>query len=95
MIVTKEHGYQLHLPAEGPENLQEIVRFAKGTVIYINGHQTAVLQDDCYAEPTGRKKRRLGEYIAKSRLDLFFNTRFWSMPIGTMFTAYKNTAHKL
>lgn len=97
MPVTKEHGYQIHLPEpeQGQENLQELVCFAAKTVIYINGHQTAVLQKDCYAKPTRKKRKGLGEYIAQSRLDLYFNTHFWSMPPGTMFTAYANKGKKL
>ena len=97
MPMIEEHGYQIPLPdpKKGPENFQKIVHFAAETVIYIEGRQPAVLQDKCFAEPTGKKRGRLSEYIAQSRLDLYFNTRFWSMPVGTMFTAYKNMAHKL
>lgn len=95
MVVTNEHGYQIHLPERGQENLQGIVRFAAGTVIYIEGRQTAVLQKDCFAKPTGGKRRGLKEYVALSRLDLYLDNRFWSRPEGTLFTAYKKMAHKL
>ena len=95
MPVTKEHGYQIHLPEKGPENLQEIVRFPTKSVIYINGRQTAVLQNDCYAKPTGKVRRRFKEYMATSRLDLYYDTRFWSMPIGTLFTAKASKAKKI
>jgi len=90
--VTKETtAYQLHFK----ENPTGVVRFAPKTVIYINGRQTAVLQNDCYARPTGAKRRGLGEYIAQSSLDLYFDGRFWSMGEGTLFTAYASKAKKL
>jgi len=90
--MTKETAYQLHFKEEDPTG---VVRFAPKTVIYINGRQTAVLQDNCYAKPTGAKRQELSEYIALSRLDLYFDGRFWSMGEGTLFTAYASKARKL
>ena len=84
--------YQYHYEEK---EITNIVRFPAKTVIYINGYQTAVLKTDCFAERLNSKRRGPYEYVARSRLDLYFNTRFWSEGEGTMFTAYAKKARKI
>jgi hypothetical protein len=88
----EQQPYQVHL---GEKELVNLYRFSKGTVVYLKGRQSAVLREPVYGKKTEEKIRGLTAYIATSRLDLYYNTRFWSEPEGSIFTAYSSKARKV
>ena len=79
--------YQLHLGEQVPETIYE---FPTGTVIYPERSSRGVLIRPIYA----RKIKGLTDYQALTRIDLYLDGRYWSLPERTLFEAYSKKAHK-
>jgi hypothetical protein len=84
--------YQLRLGEKLPEI---IYRFDVGTVIYPLHSHRGVLQAPIFAQKTKSKHNGLTVYESMTRVDLYFDGRFWSLPEGTLFGAYSKQAHKV
>jgi len=84
--------YQLHLSEETPETLWF---FGEGIMIWPSGSRRGVLRSGVYAEKLkGQKVAGLTAFKAMSRLDLYFDGKFWSLPEKTLFGAYSKNARK-
>lgn len=83
--------YQLHLDEQVPETIYE---FFAGTVIYPERSSRGVLTRSIHARRTNGKIKGLTGYQALTRIDLYLNGRYWSLPEGTLFGAYSKKAHK-
>jgi len=53
-----------------------------------------VLTRSIHARRTNGKIKGLTGYQALTRIDLYLNGRYWSLPEGTLFGAYSKKAHK-
>ena len=87
-----ERPYQLHLGEETPRT---IFRFDEGTVIYPLHSRRGVLRNPVFARETKGKAKGLTVFESLSRVDLYFDGQYWSLPEGSLFAAYKKKAKKV
>lgn len=85
-------AYQLHLGEKLPET---VYRFDQGTVIYPLNSSRGTLRNSVTARERNMKRSGLKVYESLSRIDLFFDNRYRSMPEGTLFGAYQKKRHKV
>jgi hypothetical protein len=90
--VRDERAYQLHLKEQIPEI---VYQFDKGTFIYPFYSGRGSLQRPVTAVKTDAKRFRLSVYKSKTRIDLHLSDHYWSLPEGSLFTAYKNKGHQI
>ena len=83
--------YQLHLQEPTPET---VFQFNSGTVIYPIGKGRGVLQHPITAMITTRRGR-YAVYKSLTRIDLYFNHYFWSLPENTLFEAHSSKRRKV
>jgi hypothetical protein len=92
MVKTEIFPYQLHLNEELPET---VCHFKAGTVIYPLNSKRGVLQSYLIAQETSKKYQKLKIYKSLKRIDLYFDNHYWSLPEGTLFTAYSSKKYSI
>jgi len=86
--------YQLHLGEEG-EKLSDLFYFSEGVVIWPERGSRGVLREGVYAQKTKMKVQGLTGFKALGRIDLYLDSKYWSLPEGTIFGAYAKNAKKV
>ena len=92
MTRAESRAYQLHLGEPVPEI---VYRFNKDTVIYPWGSHRGVLRNLVTARETKMERYGLRVYESLSRVDLYFDNRYWSLPEGSLFGAYQKKRHEI
>lgn len=91
-MARTEGPYQLHLGETVPETLYQ---FYKDTVIYPLCSGRGNLRNPITAEEIQTKRGGLTVYRSLSRIDLYLDGHWWSLPEGSLFAAYSNERHKV
>ncbi|MGB9707124.1 MAG: hypothetical protein ACPLXP_03570 [Microgenomates group bacterium] len=88
----------LQLPFEvETEGLREVWFFHEGTVIWPERSGRGVVQGGLYAKelPEGRKIKGLTGFSALEPVTLYLDRRYWTLPKGSLFGAYKGNGERV
>ena len=75
-----------------PASPELLFLFPAGTIIWPENSSQGSLTTDIIAKRIGRKIKELSGFQANSQLILYKNQRYWILPAGSCFGAYRKNA---